>query len=129
MRMWNTKQMGTRRGFGCVQASVFLALVLAAISVAAGRPQATAQQEKLAANLVTIENYSFAPAELTVSAGTEVTWINKDDDAHTVVTTGSTFKSKALDTGEKFSFTFHDPGTYEYFCSIHPNMKGKVIVK
>ncbi len=129
MRMWNTKRMGTRQGLGYVQMTTFLALVLAAISVAAGRPQATAPQEKPTANLVTIENYSFAPAELTVSVGTEVTWINKDDDAHTVVTAGSTFKSKALDTGEKFSFTFHDAGTYEYFCSIHPNMKGKVFVK
>jgi plastocyanin len=129
MRLWNPKQMGTRHGFGYMRAATFLALVLAAISVAAGRPQATTSQEKRAANLVTIENYSFAPNELTVAVGTEVTWVNKDDDAHTVVTTGSTFKSKALDTGEKFSFTFHDPGTYEYFCSIHPNMKGKVIVK
>ena len=129
MRLGNTKQMGTRKGFGYVQAATFLALVLAAISVAASRPQATAPQEKPAANVVTIENFSFAPAELTVSPGTEVTWINKDDEAHTVVTSGNTFKSKALDTGDKFSFIFRDPGTYEYFCSIHPQMKGKVIVK
>jgi plastocyanin len=129
MRLWNTKQMATRQRLVYVQVATFLALLLAAMSVAASRPQATAPQEKAAANVVTIENFSFAPAELTVSPGTEVTWVNKDDEAHTVVTSGNTFKSKALDTGEKFSFTFHDPGTYEYFCSIHPNMKGKVIVK
>ncbi len=78
---------------------------------------------------VKIENFAFAPATLTVSAGAQVTWINKDDIPHNIVEKGRAFKSKALDTGEKFSYTFDKPGTYEYLCSIHPTMTGKVIVK
>jgi plastocyanin len=64
-----------------------------------------------------------------VAAGTTVTWINEDDDAHKVVSTDEVFKSKVLDTGEKFSYTFTKAGTYPYFCSIHPKMSGTVVVK
>ena len=80
---------------------------------------------------VKIDNFSFGPADLTVSAGTTVTWTNRDDIPHTVVSTDEpkAFKSKVLDTDEKFSFTFTKPGTYAYFCSIHPKMTGKVIVQ
>ncbi len=79
---------------------------------------------------VTIDNFSFTPATLTVPAGTEVTWINHDDIPHTVVSDDrSTFKSRALDTDEKFSFKFDKPGTYPYFCSIHPKMTAKIIVQ
>jgi len=80
---------------------------------------------------VKIDNFSFGPTDLTVSAGTTVTWTNRDDIPHTVVSTDEpkAFKSKVLDTDEKFSFTFTKPGTYAYFCSIHPKMTGKVIVQ
>ncbi len=78
---------------------------------------------------VKIENYAFAPPTLTVPAGTQVTWINKDDIPHNIVDKDHGFKSKALDTNEKFSYTFEKPGTYAYICSIHPAMTGKVIVK
>jgi plastocyanin len=79
---------------------------------------------------VTIDNFSFAPTTLTVPAGTEVTWVNHDDIPHTVVSEDkTTFKSHALDTDEKFSFTFAKPGTYTYFCSIHPKMTAKVVVQ
>ena len=80
---------------------------------------------------VKIDNFSFGPVELTVPVGTMVTWINRDDIPHTVVSTddSKTFKSKVLDTDEKFSFTFSKAGTYSYFCSIHPKMTGKVIVQ
>lgn len=79
---------------------------------------------------VTIDNFSFAPATLTIAPGTEVTWVNHDDIPHTVVSEDkTTFKSRALDTDEKFSFTFSKPGTYTYFCSIHPKMTAKVIVQ
>jgi plastocyanin len=90
-----------------------------------------AAQEKPAAAEVTIDNFSFGPATLTVAVGTSVTWINRDDIPHTVVSTddAKTFKSKVLDTDEKFSFTFSKAGTYPYFCSIHPKMTGKVIVQ
>jgi plastocyanin len=96
-----------------------------------GTPTAAqmAGQEKSAANAVTIDNFSFGPMQLEVPAGTQVTWINKDDVPHTVVGVDHKFKSRALDTDEKFSFTFQDAGTYEYFCSVHPKMTGKIVVK
>jgi plastocyanin len=78
---------------------------------------------------VTIDNFSFTPQEITVPPGTTVTWVNQDDVPHTVVSTDNKFKSKALDTDDKFSFTFKDAGTYEYYCSVHPKMTAKVIVK
>ena len=89
------------------------------------------QQEKPATSEVKIDNFSFSPANLVVSVGTTVTWTNRDDIPHTVVSTDDPkiFKSKVLDTDEKFSFTFAKPGTYPYFCSIHPKMTGKVTVQ
>jgi len=80
---------------------------------------------------VKIDNFSFTPATLTVTAGTMVTWTNRDDIPHTVVSVDDpkTFKSKVMDTDEKFSFTFTKPGTYTYFCSVHPKMTGTVVVK
>jgi plastocyanin len=80
---------------------------------------------------VKIDNFSFGPATLTVPAGTTVTWTNRDDIPHTVTSSDDPkmFKSKVLDTDEKFSFTFSKPGTYPYFCSIHPKMTAKVIVQ
>jgi amicyanin len=88
-------------------------------------------QEKPVAAEVKIDNFSFGPATLTVAAGTTVTWINRDDIPHTVVSADDpkAFKSKVLDTDEKFSFTFSKAGTYPYFCSIHPKMTGKVVVQ
>jgi plastocyanin len=87
-------------------------------------------QEKPAARAeVKIDNFSFGPQNLTVAVGTTVTWTNRDDIPHTVVADDKSFKSKALDTDEKFSYTFSKAGTYPYFCSIHPKMTGKVIVQ
>ena len=78
---------------------------------------------------VKIDNFTFNPATITVKAGTTVTWTNKDDIPHTVVATAKAFKSKALDTSDKFSFTFTTPGSYEYFCSLHPHMKASIVVE
>jgi plastocyanin len=79
---------------------------------------------------VKIDNFTFAPKDLTIPAGTVVRWINRDDIPHTVVSDDkTTFKSKALDTDDSFSHTFSKPGTYSYFCSIHPKMTAKVIVQ
>src|SRR5436190_1460354 len=78
---------------------------------------------------VRIDNFAFAPQRTAVKAGTTVTWINEDDTPHTVVSSGKFFKSKALDTEDKFSFTFTTAGTYEYFCSLHPHMTGVVVVE
>ena len=88
-------------------------------------------QDKTSTTEVKIDNFSFGPAAITVGVGSTVTWINRDDIPHTVVSTDDpkAFKSKVLDTDEKFSFTFTRAGTFPYFCSIHPKMTGKVIVQ
>jgi plastocyanin len=90
---------------------------------------AAAAQAKPAATEVKIDNFSFGPTSITVAVGTTVTWTNRDDIPHTVVSTEGVFKSKVLDTDEKFSFTFTKPGTYPYFCSVHPKMTGTVVVQ
>ncbi len=90
---------------------------------------ARAEQTQVSSAEVKIDNFSFGPATLTVAVGTTVTWTNRDDIPHTVVSDEKVFKSKVLDTDEKFSFTFTNPGTYPYFCSIHPKMTGKVVVQ
>jgi plastocyanin len=90
---------------------------------------AAAQAPATTGPVVNINNFVFGPAVLTVPVGATVTWINHDDDPHTVVADDRSFKSKALDTDEKFSFTFSKPGEYSYFCSVHPHMTGKVVVK
>jgi plastocyanin len=77
---------------------------------------------------VMIDNFTFAPAELKIAAGTTVTWKNRDDIPHTVVSAGK-FRSKALDTDDSFSFTFTASGDYKYFCSLHPHMTGVIKVE
>lgn len=78
---------------------------------------------------ITIDNFTFAPEELNISAGTTVTWINHDDIPHSVVENNKAFRSKALDTDDSYSFTFTTAGTFRYFCGLHPHMVGKVVVK
>ena len=83
---------------------------------------------------VKIDNFVFQPEALTVSPGTKVTWTNEDDIPHLVVEVPSKngdplFRSPALDTDATFSFTFAKPGTYDFFCALHPHMVGKIIVK
>jgi plastocyanin len=78
---------------------------------------------------VTIANFTFKDPVVTVKPGTTVTWTNGDDIPHTVVAKDGSFKSRVLDTGERFSFTFAKPGQFGYFCSIHPHMTGTIIVK
>jgi plastocyanin len=82
-----------------------------------------------ASTAVKIDNFTFGPPNLTIAAGTTVTWTNNDDVPHTVVSDDKLFKSKALDTDDKFSFTFAKPGTYMYFCSVHPKMTAKIVVQ
>jgi plastocyanin len=81
-----------------------------------------------AANSVTIDNFTFAPAELKVKVGDTVTWTNHDDIPHTIVSAGK-FRSKTLDTDNSFSFTFTAAGDYKYFCSLHPHMTGMIKVE
>jgi plastocyanin len=83
-----------------------------------------------AANAVSIDNFTFTPASLTVKAGTTVTWTNRDDIPHGIASSTNAFKkSKALDTDDSFSFSFTTPGTYQYFCYIHPHMVGTIVVE
>jgi len=78
---------------------------------------------------VNIDQFAFVPQRLGVKVGTTVTWINDDDVPHTVVSTSKSFRSKTLDTRDRFSFTFTTPGSYEYFCSLHPHMTGAIVVE
>ncbi|MEU4296797.1 plastocyanin/azurin family copper-binding protein [Kitasatospora aureofaciens] len=83
------------------------------------------------ANAVTIKNFAFAPATLTVKAGTKVTWSNTDPDAHTVTSkqgSGGPLQSTALATNDAYSYTFTQPGSYAYYCTIHPFMTATVVV-
>ncbi len=105
-----------------------LGLGIAELRAGAGNFTASTQQTPETAE-VKIDNFSFGPAELRVPVGTTVTWTNRDDIPHTVVSTDKVFKSRVLDTDEKFSFTFSKAGTFPYFCSIHPKMTGKVVVQ
>ena len=107
---------------GAFAAALFLGLVLAlAVSVAV----VVAHAQELE---IKIDNFTFAPQKLTVKVGTAVTWINEDDIPHTVVSTGH-FRSKPLDTGDKFTFTFTTAGSFEYFCGLHPHMQGSITVQ
>ena len=74
-------------------------------------------------------NDAFSPTMLTVSAGTTVLFVNRDDDAHTVTSVNGVFDSKGLDTNGRWSYTFSKPGSYRYFCELHPFMKGTIVVK
>lgn len=110
-------------------AGVAFVLIAAIVFVARASSVSVSAQQAAATPDVTVDNFSFGPATLTVAAGSTVTWTNRDDIPHTVVSTEGAFKSKAVDTDEKFSYTFAKPGAYSYFCSIHPKMTGKVVVR
>jgi plastocyanin len=82
-----------------------------------------------ATNVITIDNFTFSPKELTVAVGTTVKWVNHDDIPHAIVEKKTTFRSKALDTDDSYSYTFTSAGDFDYFCGLHPHMVGKVIVR
>jgi plastocyanin len=106
------------------------AVIIAIVVLSGGTPGVTANDQPSAANTeIKIDNFSFEPQTLTVPVGATVTWTNRDDIPHTVVSTDGVFKSKVQDTDEKFSYTFTKAGTYPYFCSVHPKMTGKVVVQ
>jgi plastocyanin len=102
------------------------ALAVAVLAVATAFPAAPA---RAAETEVKIDNFVFTPQRVVVKAGTTVTWVNEDDIPHTVASSAKLFKSNALDTNDKFSFTFTTPGAYEYFCSLHPHMTGTIVVE
>ena len=115
----------SRRNAAVVVATLLLAGVGGSLIVGRGAAATAAQAA------VTIDDFAFGPGMIKVKRGTTVTWTNKDDDAHTVVSAADPrlWKSGALDTDDHFSFTFNDPGTYKYICSIHPRMQGTVVVE
>jgi plastocyanin len=111
-------------------ASLAAPVVIAVLLLLEGSPNVAANDQPSAANAaVNIDNFVFGPQTLTVPVGATVVWTNKDDIPHTAVSTDGMFKSKVMDTDEKFSYTFIKAGTYPYFCSIHPKMTGMVVVK
>lgn len=110
----------SRRNLGSLLLATFVLIAASAQS-----PQAqTARKAE-----IKIDNFAFGPGTLTVSPGTAVTWTNRDDIPHSVVEINNLFHSPALDTNGTYSFTFNQPGTYDYVCGLHPHMKGKIIVK
>jgi plastocyanin len=106
----------------CVATAIAVSVFAAAVAFPAASAQAADAE-------VQIDQFAFAPQRVTVKVGTTVTWINHDDIPHTVTSSSKSFKSNALDTKDKFAFTFTTPGTYEYFCSLHPHMTGTIVVE
>lgn len=112
-----------------LRSAISAALICAAVgSVLAG--SVLFARAQTAAAGVGIDNFTFNPATVTVKAGTTVTWTNKDDIPHGIAATNNAFtRSKALDTDDSYSFTFTTPGTYQYFCYVHPHMTGTIVVE
>jgi len=111
-------------------AGVVMPVLIAMLLLFAGSSSVKANDQPSAANVaVKIDNFVFGPQAITVPVGATVTWTNKDDIPHTSVSTDGVFKSKVLDTDEKFSYKFEKAGTYPYYCTIHPKMTGKVVVQ
>jgi plastocyanin len=110
-------------------AGLAVPVMIAMLLLFAASASVTANYQPSAANEVKIDNFVFGPQTLTVPVGATVTWTNKDDIPHTTVSTDGVFKSKVMDTDEKFSYTFTKAGTYSYYCSVHPKMTGKVVVQ
>jgi plastocyanin len=111
-----------------------VAVVLAAglgmaTGLSAGPPQPAAVSEPSAGPRIEIKEHKYSPATLTVPVGATVTWVNRDDDVHTVTSSAQAFTSRGIDTDETFTYTFTKPGTYAYFCSLHPLMTATIVVK
>ena len=106
-----------------------VALPLALAAVILHPTRAKSDDTKASPAEVRVDNFSFGPDTLTVPANSTVTWVNKDDVPHVIASNDGLFKSKALDTDDKYSHTLAKAGTYSYYCSIHPKMVGKVVVQ
>jgi plastocyanin len=100
-----------------------------ALGAMAGLVFVAASAAQAATVEVKIDNFVFNPQTITVKAGDTVTWVNHDDIPHTATSKTGVFRSKALDTDDKFSFTFATPGTFAYFCALHPHMTGSIVVE
>jgi len=106
-----------------------IAAVVSLTAIHRTSAQANEGNKPLQAVAVAIDNFKFGVVSLEVAVGTTVTWTNRDDVPHTVVSSTKVFKSPPLDTGEAFSYTFKSAGTFEYYCSMHPRMTGKIVVE
>ena len=108
--------------------SLIIALALTATLIL--QPTRARSEEKASsATEIRVDNFTFAPQTLTVSVNSTVTWVNKDDIPHVIASNDGLFKSKALDTDDKYSYTFSKAGTYPYYCSVHPKMAGTIVVQ
>lgn len=105
--------------------------LIAGVPLAAGTLLAVGVRAQTAEAEIHIDNFAFVPAELTIAAGTKVTWTNRDDIPHNVVDRDNprARRSPVLDTNDSYSFTFESPGTFRYFCGLHPHMQGTVVVR
>jgi plastocyanin len=104
-------------------------LALGAMALLVAATMAVTSPAQAATVEMKIDNFTFNPQQITVKAGDTVTWVNHDDIPHTVTSQTLAFRSKALDTDDKFSFTFATPGKFDYFCSLHPHMTGSILVE
>jgi len=113
-----------------IRTMIAAAMLGAAVGSALAGGVLVASAESPAPSAVSIDNFFFTPQKLTVKAGTKITWTNKDDIPHGIASANNAFaKSQALDTDDSFSFTFTTPGTYQYFCYLHPHMTGTIVVE
>jgi plastocyanin len=117
-----------RRSWMLVQL-MFAVFVAVAAAVALRPAPAAAAEAKVQTKIVQIDNFTFDPETLVVPVNTTVTWVNKDDIPHVIASSNGLFKSKALDTDDRYSFTFTKAGTYPYYCTVHPKMEGKIVVR
>ena len=124
-----------RRGWGAALAVGVLLTWLVSVSgpIAAQDtpppPEAAATTAAATAPQITLEHATFGPATVTIRVGTTVTWVNNDGDLHTVTSSQGLFASPGLDPGDTFTYRFTAPGTYPYFCAVHPHMKGTILVQ
>jgi plastocyanin len=103
--------------------------VLGMVALGGSATGASAQSGSPGALQILIKDFAFSPMSLTVKAGTTVTWVNKDDEPHTVVSDSGLFRSGAVDADDTFAFKFDKPGTYHFSCSSHPRMIGTIVVQ
>jgi plastocyanin len=109
--------------------ALFVKGLIGAIPTACAQQQPVQQMAAINAPTISIDNFAFSQPSVTVPVGTKVTWVNHDDMLHTVADEGKSFKSDPLDSGDSFSHVFDKPGTYKYFCSLHPHMTGTIVVQ
>ena len=110
----------------CIYAVAAVAIALIALATQSVSAAGVEAQQPAA---IRIDNFTFSPATVEIPAGTEVRWTNKDDIPHNIVSEDKSFKSKVLDTDDQFTYTFSKPGTYKYFCGLHPKMTATVVVR